>query len=350
MECDTPLPNGYTWSTINLDDKELDEVYNLLFQHYVEDNDQRFRFNYSKEFLVWALKPPGYVKDWHVGVRGNNGKLYGFITGIPVHVHIEDSDMMMAEINFLCVHRYLRSKRLAPVLIKEITRRINLSNIWQAVYTAGVKLKNPIITSQYWHRGLQIKKLLDIGFMNLGPRMTLQRTIKLNKLPETQKLPGLRLMKKEDIPQVCKLLNSYLKLKTKLWIEWDEIEISHWLLPIRGVISSYVVEDKGIIKAFLSYYHLESSILNNPKHNKLVCAYSFYNVVTDNIKLDDLISDALICAYNEGYDVLNCLNIMENISFLKSLKFNEGNGNLHYYLYNWITPILNPNEVGIVLL
>jgi len=37
----------------------------------------------------------------------------------------------MVEINFLCVHKKLRSKRLAPVLIKEITRRVNLHNIWQ---------------------------------------------------------------------------------------------------------------------------------------------------------------------------------------------------------------------------
>jgi hypothetical protein len=37
--------------------------------------------------------------------------------------------MPMVEINFLCVHKKLRSKRLAPVLIKEITRRVNLTNV-----------------------------------------------------------------------------------------------------------------------------------------------------------------------------------------------------------------------------
>lgn len=43
---------------------------------------------------------------------------------------LNKSTMMMAEINFLCVHKDLRAKRLAPVLIKEITRRVNLHNIW----------------------------------------------------------------------------------------------------------------------------------------------------------------------------------------------------------------------------
>ena len=36
----------------------------------------------------------------------------------------------MAEINFLCVHKKLRAKRLTPMLIKEVTRRINRKNIW----------------------------------------------------------------------------------------------------------------------------------------------------------------------------------------------------------------------------
>ena len=39
----------------------------------------------------------------------------------------------MAEVNFLCVHKKLRTHRLAPVLIKEITRRVHCRNIWQAV-------------------------------------------------------------------------------------------------------------------------------------------------------------------------------------------------------------------------
>ena len=35
------------------------------------------------------------------------------------------------EINFLCIHKKLRAKRLAPVLIKEVTRRVNLRGIFQ---------------------------------------------------------------------------------------------------------------------------------------------------------------------------------------------------------------------------
>ena len=36
----------------------------------------------------------------------------------------------MTEINFLCVNKKLRSKRLTPVLIKEITRRVHIKDMW----------------------------------------------------------------------------------------------------------------------------------------------------------------------------------------------------------------------------
>lgn len=55
---------------------------------------------------------------------------------------------LMTEINFLNVHKKLRSKRLAPVMIREITRRSHLHGIFQAVYTAGAILPKPVSTCQ----------------------------------------------------------------------------------------------------------------------------------------------------------------------------------------------------------
>ena len=40
---------------------------------------------------------------------------------------------------------------------------------------------------------------------------------------------------------------------------------------------------------------------------------------------------------------------MENDKVLKELKFGVGDGNLHYYLYNWRIPETKPSQVGIVL-
>ncbi len=138
-------------------------MYELLRDNYVEDTDSMFRFKYSIPFLRWALEVPGYFKDWIVGVRViKNKKLVGFISGIPVTMNVVDKKVPMAEINFLCVHKKLRTKRLAPVLIKEVTRRVHQKNIWQAVYTAGKYIPTPFAEALYYHRLLNIKKLTEV--------------------------------------------------------------------------------------------------------------------------------------------------------------------------------------------
>merc|ERR1719454_1428968 len=272
----------------------------------------------------------------------NGGKLVGFITGIPAQISIHDHVVTMAEINFLCVHKKLRSKRLAPVLIKEITRRVNKENIWQAVYTAGVVLPRPVSECRYYHRSLNPKKLIDVGFSHLGPRMTMARTVKLFKVPEKPQLRGIRPMQEKDVKRVWDLVRTYIK-KFTLHPEFTEEEIKHWMLPRRGVVYSYVVEqqESGEVTDVCSFYSLPSTILGNDKYTLLKAAYSYWNVAT-TVPLQDLMADALVYAKQYDFDVFNALNVMENEQFLKELKFGIGDGFLQYYLYNWKCPKIEP--------
>mmetsp|Transcript_134246 Transcript_134246/g.374181 ORF Transcript_134246/g.374181 Transcript_134246/m.374181 type:complete len:488 (+) Transcript_134246:200-1663(+) len=348
-----PLPDQFEWCTCNVDnDDEAQEIYVLLSENYVEDDDSMFRFDYSVPFLRWALKPPEYLRHWHLGVRvksKTNAKLVGFITGIPANIQVYDRQIKMVEINFLCVHKKLRSKRLAPVLIKEITRRVNKENVWQAVYTAGVVLPRPISECRYYHRSLNPKKLIEVGFSHLGPRMTMARTIKLYKVPETPQLSGMRQMEAKDVLRVFELVTGYLK-KFHLHPEFTAEEIGHWMLPRDGVIYSFVREStSGEVTDVCSFYSLPSTILGNDKYNLLKAAYSYWNVAT-TVPLHELIYDALILAKQHDFDVFNALNVMENDQFLKELKFGIGDGFLQYYLYNWKCPKIEPCGIGLVLL
>jgi glycylpeptide N-tetradecanoyltransferase len=347
------LPSQYEWCTCDIESEEgLSDVYNLLTNNYVEDDENMFRFDYSKNFLRWALKPPGYYRSWHIGVRTKGtGKLVGFITGVPARIRVRDRIVVMAEINFLCVHKKLRSKRLAPVLIKEVTRKVHLENIWQASYTAGVVLPTPITTCQYWHRSLNPKKLIDVGFSRLGARMTMSRTIKLYRLPEATATPGFRPMERHDVPGVTRLLRNYLA-QFAVAPDLLEDDVEHWLHPTENVVNSYVVVNPETreITDFCSFYTLSSTILGNQNHSSLKAAYSYYNVST-RTPLLQLMNDALIMAKSKDYDVFNALDLMENSTFLKELKFGPGDGHLHYYLYNYrIREPLKPSELGLVLL
>lgn len=272
----------------------------------------------------------------------------GFISAVPASIRIYDTVKKMVEINFLCVHKKLRSKRVAPVLIREITRRVNLEGIFQAVYTAGVVLPKPVSTCRYWHRSLNPRKLVEVKFSHLSRNMTLQRTMKLYRLPDATKTAGLRPMERKDIPMVQHLLNDYLK-QFYLAPFMNEEEVAHWFLPQDHIIDTYVVESSnGVLTDFLSFYTLPSTVMHHPIHKTLKAAYSFYNIHTETPLLD-LMNDALIIAKLKGFDVFNALDLMENKIFLEKLKFGIGDGNLQYYLYNWKCPAMESEKVGLVL-
>ena len=57
----------------------------------------------------------------------------------------------------------------------------------------------------------------------------------------------------------------------------------------------------------------------------------------------------LIRAKAANFDVFNALDLMDNKLFLEELKFGIGDGELHYYLFNWRIKDLVPYDLGIVL-
>lgn len=266
------LPEGFVWDLLDLEDKdETQELYDLLYNHYVEDNDGSFRFDYSVSFLNWALKPPGWKKEWHIGVRakapeGKKGKLVAFISGVPASLKIRESKVNAVEINFLTIHRKLRSKRLAPVLIKEVTRQCYRNGIYQALYTAGTLLPTPVTTCRYYHRSLDWQHLYKNGFSHLPHRSTEAMQNRKYFLPSTTTTKGLRPMKSADVPAVKDLLVRYLD-RFHLKQEFTNDEIEHLLCSAaaKDVVWCYVVEQDGKITDFISYYLLAVSFSRCPR-------------------------------------------------------------------------------------
>ncbi|WKX98917.1 hypothetical protein Q1695_014082 [Nippostrongylus brasiliensis] len=343
------LPESFVWSDVDLNDEhQLQELYTLLTENYVEDDDNMFRFDYSAAFLKWAVQMPGWLPQWHCGVRAKqSGRLLAFIAAVPQTIRVYDKERPMVEINFLCVHKKLRSKRVAPVLIREITRRVNQQKIFQAVYTAGVVLPKPVGVCRYWHRSLNPKKLIDVKFSHLSAKMTMARTIKLYKLPDHPATVGLRPLEKKDISSAWKLLSEYLK-RFSLAPVFTKKEFEHVFMPIDDVVYTYVLENEGKVTDMLSFYSLPSSVMQHPVHKSIRAVYSFYNVA-NTVPFKQLMNDALIFAHKLGFDVFNALDLMENASVLEELKFGIGDGNLQYYLYNWRCPEMKPENIGLVL-
>lgn len=352
--------DGFEWVTMDIEDADqLKEVYELLNGHYVEDDEAMFRFNYSPSILQWAMMPPGWKPQWHIGVRATQSrKLVAFISGIPCRLRVRDNEFDSSEVNFICVHKKLRGKRLAPVLIKEVTRLINLEQVWQAIYTAGVVLPKPVSTCRYFHRAINWQKLYDVGFSPCPTGSKPQLQVRKYHLPDKTSTKGLRVMEAKDIDAVKDLLDSYLK-RFDIVPVFSREEVDHWFFNKKSgreqVIFSYVVETDGKITDFFSFYALESSVINNSKHNIIRAAYLYY-YATDtgltspvdkdalNKRLNALVRDALIIARQNKFDVFNALSLMDNALFLEQQKFGPGDGQLHYYLFNYFA---NPISGGV---
>lgn len=358
-----PMLNDFEWCEIDINQPdELEDLFVLLNENYVEDKDASFRFNYTKEFFNWALKSPGWKKDWHVGVRvKKTNKLIAFISAIPVNLRVRENDIKSVEINFLCIHKQLRSKRLAPVLIKEITRRVNKCDIWQALYTSGTILPSPVTTCRYTHRPINWSKLFDVGFTGLPIDKTKTDMLAYYAIPNETKTQGLRPMELKDIDSAFELFNAYQE-RFDIVQNFTKEEFQHWFLGNEGdkVVFSYVCanDNDGKITDFFSFYSLPFSILENAHHNELGIGYLFYYATDADFeysdrfdpeaskvlrkRLDSLMSDAIVLAKQQKMDVFNALTSQDNSLFLNDLKFGPGDGFLNFYLFNYrAMPITN---------
>lgn len=86
------------------------------------------------------------------------------------------------------------------------------------------------------------------------------------------------------------------------------------------------------ITDFVSIYSLPSTIIHHEKHKLLNAAYLFYYATEVAFqpnaeasgrltkRLEELVGDALVIAENAGFDVLNAMTLMDNVSFLRNLK------------------------------
>ena len=270
-----PLPDGFEWVTMDLtNEDEMKEVHDLLEGHYVEDDTAMLRFNYSMSILKWyviflcntalirikfdllicksvsycrAMLAPGWKPDYHIGVRASQSRrLVAFISAIPVDIRVRKAVITVSEVNFLVVHKKLRNKRLAPVMIKEVTRRSNLNGIWQGLYTGGNILPTPVSTCRYYHRALDWQKLYEIGFSPLPPGSKPSQQIKRYQLPDHGKLKGVREITADDVDAVLSLLTRYLE-RFDMAPEYTKEEFIHWFVSTtqdreERVVWAYVVE------------------------------------------------------------------------------------------------------------
>ena len=346
----TALPEEFEWKEFNIDSSgTIETIRKFLEGNYAEDEYGDFRLNYSPELLCWALRPPHRYPDWYIGiVLRDTQELIGFISGVPARLQVDGKSIRLCEINFLCINKANRNKRITPLLIQEITRRVNLRDIWYAVYTSGSTLPfDSVGKSRYWHRGIDVRKLVKCGFMSIpktvkslrNPMGALERIYAIPK----QTSQTLRPIRRDDIETISNLFTSYLE-KFPVHIVQDLEEIKHTFID--DAISTYVIERDGKVTDFCSHYSLSSTIVN--KQDTIKTAYLLYSVTT-TVKLSDMIQDLLVILRDKGYELMNFIDVMDYREIVEPTKSREGSGILNFYMYNWRTKSIPHHRIGLMM-
>ena len=88
-----------------------------FIEDYYVENDL-FRLFYTPEKFKWAVMTPGWSKDYHFCIRNSkNKKLMAIMFGCPKKYFLNEKKIKMLEGNFFAIHRALRNKRLAPIMV-----------------------------------------------------------------------------------------------------------------------------------------------------------------------------------------------------------------------------------------
>jgi glycylpeptide N-tetradecanoyltransferase len=329
------LPEGFEWCIINWeDDKMVEECYSFLKNNYADDISGVFVLNYSKEFLKWYIIN-NCKKEWQLCIRScNNNKLCAMVIGILRKIIIDEKIISFCELNFLCIHPKLRNKRLTPVLMKEMSRRVQISGVFHAIYTSSLDKPTPICKKvMCWHRPLNVKKLIDTGFLTLSKTQTLSILTKLMSCPVKVATSGWKKFEICDAEHVLNLFNTSKKFKLSRKFENSE-EIINTFLYKENVVSSFVIKNNGIVTDFASFYQIDNHVKNNSKHDTLKMVYCYYCIPT-TVTLSELVKNLIIEANIIGIDVFNSLDLINHGKTIKDNKFIEGNGGINYYLYNY---------------
>jgi glycylpeptide N-tetradecanoyltransferase len=299
------LPDDFEWSS-----HSLETIYDFLKENYV--SAENFKLRYTMETLKWAIDVPGHqnicINEKHTQ------KIIGLISLTPFTMKLNNKEVKSVQVNFLCVHKDYRNRKLVGYLVTEAKRISESKNRNQSIATIHNSIPGSILKASYWHRLIDVEKLVKVGFY---------QTDRLKeKYFEVRGNSQFRKMTPKDVPKVTQILKDYFK-KFKIVPVVNETWVKHWLLPRDGVMYSYLNDETS---DFLSFYSIPYDKVGST--DTVNQAYLFY-MTGDNF------NDAFLIAQNAGFDVFNTLDVVHSEDLLKKHRFLKGTGYVNYHLFDW---------------
>ena len=163
------LPLDFNFKTLGTN--HLDEIFNLLNNHYIEDDQHIVRLTYSRDFIYWYIKniTPGLI----LGLL-HKKNLVGIITSMLTEIMVNDEKIKIAYIDFLCVQTNIRGIGLGTCLYEEINLRLRNMGIMRIYFTLSSESRMAVssearlrasrtLSSESRNRSLGGKLVLAVG-------------------------------------------------------------------------------------------------------------------------------------------------------------------------------------------
>lgn len=307
-------------------------IANFLSNNYVED--KKFKYNYSVDFIKWYLNNNDITIT--VGILQNN-ELSGFICGKKINLMLENKNINIAEIDFLCIKKDVRNNKLCPLLINEIRKEFNKLNIYDAIFTSEHNYKNNVTHCDYYIRIINPTKLYEIGFINYLN----ENIYELPKIKNNKNL--IKLINNDDYIKCFNLYNKY-------YSKFDCYEIFNEQSFINRFNNEHIITfgliENNIIIDFISYYFINIDVINSDK--KTTDGFLYYYSNNSN-SLHKMILLLLHKLKENNIDSFVALDIMENdYDIMKDLKFIKKNSNYNYYFFQYNKQINNKKMAKIL--
>ncbi|AFP65286.1 N-myristoyltransferase (nucleomorph) [Chroomonas mesostigmatica CCMP1168] len=306
--------------------KRVHLFFRFLEKNYIEDNDCYFRFNYIHEFLTFALMVPGWSSIFNLEMKFvRSKKILGSITSFPKLIIYNNYFIYSAEINFLCFLKKIRNKRCVSSFIGEITRRLNLNGISQAMFTTAICFSKSFLTRRFYHYSINPQKLFNLEFTPI-----------LNFIPNIKLIFGKF---EKCVYYDLKTIKWYIStrkhlLKFAIYNYFDVKNFFHFFRTIPGVLYTFPLKkNKKKNLKVISFFSIPEKIIAKTKKKFIFSSYWYFSFFKISLKLSyqKLIENTL----KLGFDLFN---IVESFSDKKNLfrwNFKKGTGRLQFHIFNW---------------
>jgi hypothetical protein len=339
-------------------DNHITEIYKFLARYY---NNSGRLLVYSKTILSFYIS---FYKSYIVILRDLNKQIIGCIVGSLRNIVINNKNLLVWYVNFLCVDNNYRKNKLAAFLIVKlwsfITSMTDIDNIYN-VYGmfhnhSSLNIPKAFSKVDLYIRPINIEKLINGKQIEL-PHDTLQKKKFVNDLLETYNvyqdnniiLKNFKLSiinTPECADSLTNLINSYRKHVFDIYYVSTSQEISKIILNDSDFIC-FVYKDKN--NNIVAY--MEIMLLKEIKNKVFIIGkinnYAYKKTFFQQIK-NTFINE--IIEYLSKNNIVDIIEIPEqlitNNKLLKKQCIKTATYDIH--LFNHSIYKINPNKNGII--